>query len=68
MEESKIFVKICESSAQGFDVAVILPCGEEKRFESVFLDRIKAEELAERMNRLGLSPLHILDVIEDALP
>ena len=68
MEESKIFVRVCESSAQGFDLTVVLPLGEEKKFESAFLDRLEAEELAERINRLGVSPLHVLDIIEDALP
>ena len=68
MAESKVFVKICESSARGFDVVVTFPDGEEKRFESVFLDRLEAEEFSERVKRLGVSPLHILDVLEDALP
>ncbi|MBR3879908.1 MAG: hypothetical protein IKJ24_07320 [Clostridia bacterium] len=68
MVESKVFVKILDNCCGLFDVVVVLPAGSEKRYESVFCSRREAVELAERINRLGVSELHILDVIEDALP
>ncbi len=68
MVESKIVVRILGSERGGFDAVFTLPDGREKRYASVFSDRLAAEEFAERVNRLGISELHIVDVLEDALP
>ena len=68
MEKSSVFVEICRGAAGWFDIVFYLPCGERQVFGSVFSDSSVAEAFAERINRLGLSALHIADVLEDALP
>ena len=68
MVESKIAVKILDGAEGGFDAVFTLPDGREERYYSVFSDRLAAETFAERVNRLGISELHIRDVLEDALP
>ena len=68
MVESKIVVKILDSALCGFDVVFTMPDGREKSYPSAFSSRSAADEFAERVNRLGISELHISDVLEDALP
>ena len=65
--EMNVFVKVLESSVCGFDVAFTLPDGSEVRYRSVFCRRDDAEIFADRVNRLGVSPIHIPDIVEDAL-
>ena len=67
MAESKVFASVCDNQGGGFDIVFSLPGGREKRYASVFLSAASALELAERINRLGVSELHLDDVIEDAL-
>ena len=67
MVEMNVFVKVLESRDGGFDVVFTLPCGGEVIYNSVFCRRDDAVAFAERVNRLGVSPTHISDIIEDAL-
>ena len=68
MVESSAFVTVRQNKAEWFDLIFRLPSGREEVYRSVFLLRRDAEEFAERVNRLGLSAMHIGDVLEDALP
>ena len=67
MAESKVFASVCDNQGGGFDIVFSLPRGGEKRYASVFASKAPALELAERINRLGVSEQHLDDVIEDAL-
>ena len=61
------FVKVLESPICGFDIVFVLQSGSEVRYSSVFCRREDAEAFAERANRLGISEIHIPEVIEDAI-
>lgn len=67
MVEMNVFVRVIDSPVCGFDVVFTLPCGSEVRYSSVFCHRDDAEAFADRVNRLGVSPIHIPDIVEDAL-
>lgn len=68
MVEGNASVKILYNSEGGIDVVFVLPDGSERLFGSVFTDIGCAESFAERVNRLGISAVHIEDILEDALP
>lgn len=67
MAEPKVFARACDNPRGGFDVVFTLPSGREERYTSVFCRRRDAEEFVERVNRLGVSELHLDEIIEDAL-
>ena len=56
-------------AAYGIGVCEISPSSRKtlRYIPNVFLDRQRAEQLAETCNRLKLDPLHFLDVVQDAV-
>ena len=68
MAGGNISVKILINPDGGFDAIFVLPDGSERTYASAFSDLESAESFAERVNRLDVSPEHIEDILEDALP
>ena len=68
MVKTNVFARFVENMEGGYDIVVLLSPDFEKIYRSVFIDRGAAAAFVERVNRMGVSPLHIDDVIEDSLP
>ncbi len=67
MAESKVFASFSVNRQGWYDIVFSLPSGGEARYRSVFSSVRDAEEFVERINRLGISELHLDEIIEDAL-
>lgn len=68
MVKSDVFARCVENEKGEVDIVVELSADNKKIYKSVFTDPTDAAALVEKINRMGVSPLHIDDVIEDALP
>lgn len=69
VKESLYREEVGSFTAYGIGVCENNPCKREtlEYIPDVFLDKQKAERFVVMCNRLQLDPLHLLDVVEDAI-
>lgn len=58
---------VCDNSRQDKREAGAVTAEEICTVHDVFLNESRAREFAEQCNELGLSPIHIYDVVQDAI-